>query len=284
MNLHLAGCRRCFDLFRDAAIYTGSLAEKTGEFDTDPGLVEDGLRVAMDPSLSQGMVRKAGAFLAGSPARRPAWYITAAAVITLVMISILWFSQERDRKSNLPATILDPVVAAVTEASSRGSFVLPGGESGVDSGIYVYRSGYIRIDEPLARSLRYLNEVYMGDDPPADAASWLIAGYVATGQIDIARDLAADARRRDIRDIRLDNLEAVIAVLDGDYQKADSIFGEILSSYPDDAPAAINYAISLSNRGRDEAARNILSRVIAADPGSPLAGKARSLISSLESQ
>lgn len=271
---HLGSCRQCFDTYMDSAIYCALLSEDTQEFDARTDLMEEGLHVAIRNSFCVRVAWKIKDLFSRGPAGNPARYVLAAASLVLLLVSSLYFSERDWRSGDIPAHILGPVVDAVKTASSRGPLVIPGGENTSGSVSSEYRSGYVPIDDRLSSSFHYLSNAFQDDDLSTDEALWLIAGYVATGQIDIARDLAAYSRKHGINDVRLDNLEAIIVAMDGDYKKSDSLYREILAAHPDDAVAAINFAVVLSDNGHGKEAMKLLELVIDQHPGTWLAQRA----------
>ncbi len=182
--------------------------------------------------------------------------------------------------------MLTPVRAAIETASKWGRIVIPGGEESLNGRVTVYRSGSVPLNDSLMISLNYLYETYQQGGPSREVTYWLMAGYVATGQVDAARDLlVSDEERTEyLSDSSIAILEALIAYMDGKYNKSEALFRKILEVEPDNPVAGINLAIVLDEQGDDEEAREILLRIQDHHAGSPLAARAQSILSDLQNQ
>jgi Flp pilus assembly protein TadD len=109
-----------------------------------------------------------------------------------------------------------------------------------------------------------------------------MAGYVATGQIDAARDIAFDARKQHPQDSRIAALEGIIAYTDGDYDRSEAILRSVIEANPDNPVAGINLAIVLGKKGSGTEAREILTGISSRYGGTPLAKRAQAILADLK--
>lgn len=284
---HLRSCKRCFEIYQDTAICRGlwSFGRSTFESineraDIEKELVSHGL---MSEGTMEGEARSVS---------RPSYkgrlrYRLIAVCVAVLLAVVLWISNvDRMRDPRLDPAMLTPVRAAIETASKWGRIVIPGGEESLNGRVTVYRSGSVPLNDSLMISLNYLYETYQQGGPSREVTYWLMAGYVATGQVDAARDLlVSDEERTEyLSDSSIAILEALIAYMDGKYNKSEALFRKILEVEPDNPVAGINLAIVLDEQGDDEEAREILLRIQDHHAGSPLAARAQSILSDLQNQ
>ena len=205
----------------------------------------------------------------------------SALAVALLVVGYWFGSFDRFTAGHLDAVMLAPVRGAVETATMWGPIVLPGGERLIDGKGSVYRSGFVPIDDELETSFKYLYDEYQGGNTSPDVAYWLAAGYLATGLVDAARDVCADARRVHPDDLRLSTLDAIIAYLDRDYDRSETLLRAALEKNPDDPVVGINLAIVLEDSGDAAGARDILDRVRADHMGTPFAARADSVLARL---
>ena len=156
-----------------------------------------------------------------------------------------------------------------------------GVDDAISAGGGPFRAGYVTMDEELKSSLDYLYDRYESNASTPDGIYWLAAGYVATGQIGLARDLIADARRNHVDDPRIANLEGLIAFLEGDPERAEALLRSISRTHPSDAVPAINLAVVLREQGKFQEASRVLTDVANRFDGTPFAARARILLDGL---
>ena len=194
-------------------------------------------------------------------------------------LTLVWFHDDQTiSEHQLPSSTVRPIQQAIETVSRWGPLVLPGGEGAVGKTGIRLRSGYVHINESLESSLNDLYDMYRRGNMSPDVVYYLTAGYVATGQIDMARDLTTDARNRRFTDARTLSIEALIAFIDGDLETAERILRENIISDPDDLVAATNLAIVFREQGRYDEAAQILTRIRNDHPGSTLAVRAEILL------
>ncbi|UCG52415.1 MAG: hypothetical protein JSW58_02360, partial [Candidatus Latescibacterota bacterium] len=221
---HMRTCKGCFEKYQDSAVLQGLWETGAPGFDSTKELVRAGGHVTARDSDTVDTGRVERPSVSRSWFKRPAPVAAVAAALVFVVVGGYWLGS-RDR-SGIPAldpSVLTPVKAAVETASGWGPIILPGGEDGVGNNGSIYRSGYVRLDDPLNTSLTLLYEEYQRGSPSQDVAYWLVAGHVATGQIDAARDFVADARKRYPNDQRIVVVEAIVAYLDGEYDRSEKL-------------------------------------------------------------
>jgi hypothetical protein len=291
---HLRTCRRCRDTYQDSAVYgwlfeSGSPAFASTEETVEAGLQAttgtpgdvtargEGERISFEGArIPRGEKRRV------SPRRRPALGVAAACAVVIAAVVVLFRSTGRDGDHIVSPSDLAPVRAAVEIASQCGPYVLPGGERPAGEAGSVRRSGSVPMNDELESSLEKLLSAYRTGKASNDEAYWLVAGAYATGQIDIARDIAAGAAERYPGDSRIAVVEALIAYTDGDHGRAERLFRAILDTTPDAAAASINLAILLAEQGNVGEARAILENVKGRHAGTPLASRAESILSEME--
>lgn len=208
-------------------------------------------------------------------------FAVSAVAIVLLVVGYLFGSSDRFTAGQLDAAMLAPVRGAVETATMWGPIVLPGGERLIDGKGSVYRSGFVPVDAELETSLKYLYDEYRDGASSPDVAYWLSAGYLSTGQIDAARDVCAGARQTHPDDLRLMLIDGIIAYLDRDSDRSESLLRVALEKNPDDPVVGINLAIVLGNRGDAAEAREILVHVREQHVGTPFAARADSVLAKM---
>jgi predicted Zn-dependent protease len=177
----------------------------------------------------------------------------------------------------IPGSVLEPLRGATESISRSGPIIIHGGESAIGEESAVMRSGFVPMTNSIRRSVDYLYSRYENDSATPEEIYWLAAGYVATGQIDLARDLVTDARRNGIDDLEVLNLEALIAYIGGDLERAEDLFHSIHVLYPSDGVSSINYGVVLIESGKREESFRVLGEVMEGSSGTPLAKRAEIL-------
>jgi tetratricopeptide (TPR) repeat protein len=248
----------------------------------DRTLVSLGMK-AVAPAQPVGMV-------AGGKkdhARRHLFTFRASAAVTVAIaafavaaIAILW------RHSDIPTSIPDPrlteqVRMAAETVTNRGTIIIPGGERGLDGSSPLYRSGFPVMTDSLSMALSALYSAHHADTNSCETAFWLLTGYIATGQLETAREFGASIRDRFPGDTRIINLRAVLSYLSGDYDEAEKLLSGLIESRPDDITAKINYGVILADQGRTSDARRHLENVRDRFGGTPHARRARLLLDTI---
>ncbi len=273
---HLRVCKRCFAVYQDCVVER-SVPDVEGLLDEpEDDLVEAGMKILESEQAA------ADTYTA-RPSRRwsvRAWRLAAAAVaVGFVLAGVYWSLLVRgERNPVLDAEILAPVEAAVGEVSKLGQFVLPGGEKYLNGSISVFRSSSVTLNEPLKSSLQYLFDTYQAGSELSDVAYWLVAGYVATEQIDAARRYLPDARERFPDDSRLVVMDAIIGCLDGQYDRSEKLLRSVLRAHPEDPTVLINLAFVLDEGGKAAEAQGILKQIQRLHPGTPFAKRAEAAL------
>jgi len=271
---HIRECAQCAEALRDSAVYCTVPA---------PGLADsEGARAVAEAGGRLAVPRGAARASSGPWNRRLVRYsafATAAAMILAagILIGNLMQPQSARLAYGMPSTVR----GAIETISSRGPIVMPGGEGGLLSSEPVHRAGYVPLEGGLQESVDELYRRYRKEDASPDVAYWLLSAYVAASRIDIARDIAADARKRFPDDTRIAVLDAIISYIDGDYARAESVLRDVVESGSDDPLVKLDLAVVLIARGSNAEAKTLLARVIDEAPGTPLAGRAGSILAEL---
>jgi predicted Zn-dependent protease len=178
-------------------------------------------------------------------------------------------------------TIPMPIRAAL-ESSSAVGLVLPGGENAAASRVRVYRGTGPAEDPQLDAALAASIERYESGHNGAAEAYTVSAGFMATGQLTAARDLVEEGLMRHPGDPRLLVLAADLAYRSSDLELSEQRLRAALSRRPRDPIATLDLALVLADRGREGEARRAFLSVIAEQPGTPLAERARRELARLQ--
>jgi tetratricopeptide (TPR) repeat protein len=280
---HLHQCERCFKIFRDAAIHRGLWTSNPELYESSPELIKEGMNVVHRtvPGQSVSGHRKGSRQYVFNRKRVPAVAGAVAAAVVIFSWMALDFSGESG--VDIPPGVLEPVKQAVGEATRRGLLVIPGGEHYLEKGEIVYRSGFVQASDTLNNAFDQLLTLYQ-NKPSAQTASWLVAGYIATWQIDAARDIIVNAQKNDIYNQIDGNIKPLMEHIDGNRRKAEKLYRKELSLNPDDPVAAINFAILLKSEGINREASSLLMRVIKTHPGTPMSARAQKLLESISTE
>lgn len=272
-SAHLSTCESCFEAYQYALRFAaGGAAEADGA----PG---------------QRAVRAAKR-IAGGGHRRPhfdrrgarRWIASigphgrfglAAAGFALFIAAVVWLrpvpvGEGFDPRSELYA----PVTEAMIRTSERNVLVLPGVENRIGDDPAVYRSGAATTTADLDASLFRLSEDYWDEGVSADAAQWLISGYLATGQLDNARSYVEDARKRYPDETVFVALDAVVAYGENDLAKAAELLRSALEADPENVLYRFDLGVVLRESGDSSGARAAFERVREVAPNTPLAARA----------
>jgi hypothetical protein len=212
--------------------------------------------------------------------------IVAAAVVAVT--AAVWFLAVpllEPETAPLDAEVLHPIERVVGEFSRVGEVVLPGGEPYVGAGGRVFRSPNNGSERRLAPSLKTLVEEFLAGSRSPDVAYWLVAGYLASGDLRTASVYVATARERFPRDPRLQILDAAAAYFRRDYERSESLLRGVIGSGVRDPLAGIaelDLALVLRDEGKTAEARQLLLSLASRRGLGPLAERGRDLAATLE--
>lgn len=286
MRRHLHACLRCFEAYQESVLLRGMWTTDESVFEPPEDLLDIGRRLAAGGRERKEEVPR------GARVRPGLWsgrrLAMAAACAAALLIAAIWLLRPGDvtrvGDAVLNPAILSPVRNAVETASMRGSFVLPGGERFLGTADSAFRSGFVTLSDSLESSLRYLHRAFRSGEATPDAAYWLIGGYVATGQIDAARDLISHPHVAKLRDSRIRILKAIVAYMDGKHDRAEALLRDFLVENPNHPVASINLAVILLEQGNEIESRAILDRIERDHAGTPLAKRAWSILSNYQEE
>src|SRR5262245_55090111 len=125
--------------------------------------------------------------------------------------------------------------------------VLPGGERWADRPVADYRGGPSACADSERLPTDALERLSPGGS--SDEAVQTLSGYVALGQLRIAREILEAARRRYPSDSRFDVLGGVIAYREGDLRQAETALSGVLARDPGNALARLDLAMTLAEEG-----------------------------------
>ncbi len=265
---HLKSCARCSESYREAVLYKGLWMSGAADLKTSEESIELA-RQAVDRSEERkiGQVYK-------KPARIR--IITVAASIVLIMaLSLFYQFTNREEVQILDQSHMIRVREAVELASMNSHLVIPGGERYIDTVSEAYRSGYVRINDSLRAALAYFAGEFQEDKTERAVVYWLLGGYISTGQVNAARDLASQALKEYPADIDIMIFDAIVSYMEGDITSSEGTFREVLEREPDNPYANLNLAVLLSDRGDEFSALELLERVVDGQGTSPFAARAR---------
>ena len=236
LQRHLAGCRRC------TAAYAEAVRLRTLELASPDSLY-------VSPSLIEA-ARQAGPAGQRPERRRPrlTGVLAGTSLAVLALVTIMF------RPDAVPPPPAYATVQAALLEQAPAGMVLPGlsPERGRDQAVYRDGGG-----GDLSEELEIL-ATRQRQDPGADTAFWLAAGYLAAGRLQSATDLVREARSHHPDDLRLLTLDAVTSYRRSDLGRAETLLREVLVRDPDHAAARFNLALVLQETGRSGEARRLL--------------------------
>ena len=264
---HLLRCRFCMAAYADAVRLRDEWVRSTG-FGSVPAELRE-LGCSRFPGAS-APTKGDGLPAHSHPRPRPAvaptgdrrrWLV--AAVLPLVMVGLGWLGLSGPRSGADPHPAMAAVLSAVHEASHHG-MILPGSGSAAWAPAATFRaSGQTRpdLDEAL---------VVLADRPADNAAQLLRAeGLLATGRLDLARLLTANARRELPSDTSWQTLAAVVSYRENDLARAELLLRGVLVAEPGNSEARFNLGLVLAAGDGKSEARRLFSS-LADQPGRPL--------------
>ncbi|HER43969.1 MAG TPA: tetratricopeptide repeat protein [Candidatus Eisenbacteria bacterium] len=262
---HLAACGRCFEYYREAVLYkglwvSGALDLESSKESIDLARAAPDRRPGRFSSFTAGHIRTITA---------------AAAAVIIVSFGISYHFMNRGEFPGLDQQRIAPIQEAVELASSKGPFVIPGGERSLGASTDAYRSGYVRINDSLRSALAYFSGEFQEDETSRAVVYWLLGGYIATGQVRAARDLASEAIKEFPEDTDMMLFDAIVSYMEGEIRSSERVFRQVLESDPDNPYANLNLAVLLSERGEATEALRLLGRVADEHAESPFAARAK---------
>jgi hypothetical protein len=279
IRVHLDCCERCVETYRYAVRFTGMHAGVS--VDDSPG--REAIRAAKAVAGRQYRRhnferRGRRKWLAGlTPAGRR---MVAFALVAVFVAVVLWL-RPMAPGFDPHSDSLAPVTQALVSASSRQPLVIPGVESEIGPGPAPVRSGPITLSTSLDRSLTELATRFTDNSLSGAETRWLIAGYLATGQIENARAFIEDARTRRPEDRDLVVLEGILAYSDNDLRRSAELFESVLRENDRHPTALFNLAVVMQETGEQDRARELFERVERLVPDTPLAARAKLSLSQL---
>jgi hypothetical protein len=279
---HLLACSQCRDAFQDSVLLRGVWVSNEAAFTPTQELLDAGKQVTSGAGVPEGKEPFGAQKRPGILGFRRFSIVTACAAILLIAAILLMRPSEIGRvgKTALDFAALQPLRSAVETFSKRGLFVLPGGEHSLDETGTAYRSGFVPLSDPLESSFRQFHRAFQDGNSTPELVYWLIGGYVATGQVDAARDIVSHPRVLRLKDARITILRAIVAFMDDNYDQSEVLLRDVLDENPKHPIASINLAIVLHERGNDEESSAILNRIGTDHAGTPLARRAQAILSS----
>jgi tetratricopeptide (TPR) repeat protein len=275
---HLKSCTQCSECYREAVMYKGLWMSDASDFVAS----EESISFARQ-ALDAGKMRGAGQADPGPmrsltfPARYFRWIAAAACIVILVAIGIFYHSVNREEIQVLDQSHIEPIQEAMELASMNGSLVFPGGERLIGSVSEVYRSGYVSISDSLRTSLAYFAAEFQNDGNSHGVVYWLLGGYIATGQVTVAREVASRAIEEFPMDIDIMIFDGIISYMDDDVAASERRFRQVLEREPDNPYARLNLAALMSEQGDELGALEQLERVMNEHAGTAFAARARNL-------
>ena len=236
LQRHLAGCRRCTAAFAEAVRLRALELEAPQQLVVPPDLV--------------AAAREAGP--AGARARprhaRSSGILAGATVAALALVAIMVRPGETPPPPGLLA-----IQNALVEQAPAG-MVLPGLSPAPDSRPTIYRdAGSADLHDELEALAAYRRQ-----NPGAESAFWLAAGYLADGRLQSATDLVREARRGHPEDLQLLILDAVVSYRRSDLGRAETLLREVLVRDPEQQQARFDLALVLQETGRGDEADALL--------------------------
>lgn len=276
---HLQECKECFALYQDSARYRSMWEADPEVFKCSPELVALGEKVAGGKTLDRRVPRKRWMDIF----RRRLLLWPAALAIVVLAAGAMWFGQDRvQHEFQLDSDVTAPVQAAIEEMSARGPIVLPGGEGALDEKTENRRSGSIAQNDSLLHSLDDLFRAYHGGKTGRDVLYWLVSGYLASEQVNLARDYGRKALEKYPEDDAIVTLAALVAYRLNDPARSKSYLHRVINRSPDDAVALINLGVVYKEDGDEERALEILQEIRDEYTGQPIGNRAESLIKEIQ--
>jgi tetratricopeptide (TPR) repeat protein len=268
---HLRTCSRCAEVYRDAVLYKGLWASGASDLDSSEESIELGLQMTDTGNVRNPIKPERTIPLSSRYLRMIA---IAASIVIIAAFGISNYLDNMGMIHMLDQDHIVPIREAVEMASMRGHMVIPGGERSIDSETEAYRSGYIRINDSLRTAFAYLAGEFQKDRISRGVVYWLLGGYIATGQVSAARDIASQATQEFPGDIDMMVFDAIVYYMEGDLVTSERIFRHVLETEPENPYANLNLAVLLYERGEEFEALRILERVESENSDSPFAARA----------
>ena len=275
---HLKSCVRCSESYREAVLYKGLWISGASDLET----LEESIEFArqMDDRIKAGGPVTVGKEPARSflLQRNYLRLITvAASFVIIVALGISYQFANRDEIPILDPIHIVPIQEAVELASMNSRLVIPGGERFIDTAPEVYRSGYVRINDSLRTAFAYFASEFQEDKTSRGVVYWLLGGYIATGQVSAARDLASQAIKEFPADIDMMTFDAIVSYMEGDFAASERTFRQVIKMDKDNPYANLNLAVLLYECGEEFEALSLLEHIVDEHSDSPFAVRARKI-------
>lgn len=253
---HLVACSDCYAAWAEAARYRAQ-ALQLG----DAGFPVPGDLAALGRKLAKV-----------EPVRRPPVLAWVTGSVAVVMVLAVVFLSDGPRRSHHQGLILTRL-----ESESASGMVFPGVERLPESEATVYRSG-ADDSEILTRTLNEMAVQFAEDPTSVDEAFWLSAGYLAAGRLGLAGDIARNGLRRWPDDLRMLQIEAIVAYRLSDLEAAERALDRALVQAPTDSTILFNLALTWLETGRYQQARPLLAALAASSSNTALSLRAAGLL------
>lgn len=256
VRLHLRDCRQCQALAEFGSRMHGQFIDDPDAFAYKDELVEDGMAVA-----------RAGAMVEDDPGRRATsrysrgWIRWAAPVAAAAAILAIAWPFARPGHDGVEDVLVAPLRASMIAMSKRALFVVPGTETEIGPTVNTYRSGGVAENDKVSAALLSLVERYNDDPGDRDVAYWVMGGFLATRQFNIAADIANEALERFPKDSELASLAAVIEYARGNFEMSERLLRQVVAAEPANWVAQLDLGVVLMAQGRRDEARDVLQAV-----------------------
>lgn len=260
LESHLSVCRSCHAAWADAVRTRAELRSHPENFQLDEGTLQRASRLHLNPKRRSavGLSRRTWLVLA------PAATVGLAALIIMRLVP---------SGGSPEAVVPEPIRTSIASASAVG-MILPGGEGAAGDATPQHR-GTSSSDEQAIALLTDMAQTNLLATGPVDAVVWLLSGYVAEGQLDIAGALTRQALVRFPRDERIRTIEAVIRYRAGNAEQAEILLRHLLRSNPQNHSVSLNLGILLAEKGETIEAQELLRQVADEAADSPLGARAQ---------
>lgn len=264
---HLRSCSRCFDIYRDSAIYLALREAGEGRPERGESFTAAAEGMTAGGAGSIGECRLPEKIAAAGRWSRVLRVAGASAGIAAAAVFAVWMlSGGREPRGSTDFAALARARQAAELSSLAGPYVFPGTENIPAVEIPVYRSVSPPTSGSLDEALDRLFAKYRGGGATTEEIYWLAAGCTADGRIELARDIAAASRSAPGYECRFALVDAVCAAMIGKPSEAERLLVRIVRECPAEPAAAVNLAALYVGRGMLDEARDVLANIPAAPP------------------
>ena len=185
-----------------------------------------------------------------SAGRRILQLFAGTAVIAFLAWAVWWTARPA-----VDPVLITPIQTAMQSVSNRDAFVLPGTELTLRNP-ETFSSEPPDENEPARLALLNLLDDYQRR-PNDQAAVWLLGGFVATGQLHAADDLARTAVGKYPRNPKVKTLAAVTAYRLERGDQARQLLEEVVATHPGYVTARLNLTVLMKESGETALAAQI---------------------------